>query len=71
LAAPPGKPITDGPAGYMAYAQMNGCHRSMITPPQHFPRTCQFILNHQWRKENKEKSVGKMVCGFSTENKKA
>jgi len=59
-------PVTDGPAGYMAYAQMNGCCRSMIAPPQHFPRDSQFVPNHQQRKEKKEKDVGKMVCAPST-----
>jgi len=54
----------------MAYAQMNGCRRSMIAPPQHFPRACQFIPNHQRRKEKKENDVGKMVCAPSTEKNK-
>jgi len=45
------------------------CHRSMIAPPQHFPRACQFVPNHQRRKEKKENDVGKMVCAPSTEKK--
>jgi len=43
----------------MAYAQMNGCGRSMIAPPQHFSRACQFVQNHQWRKEKKKKTGAK------------
>jgi len=54
----------------MAYAQMNGCCTSMIALPQHFPRACQFVPNHQQRKEKKEKDVGKMVCGPSAEKNK-
>jgi len=54
----------------MAYAQMNGCRRSMMAPPQHFPRACQFVADHQHKKEKKEKDVGKMVCAPSTEKNK-
>jgi len=54
----------------MAYAQMNGCCRSIIALPQHFPRACQFVLNHQLRKEKKEKDVHKLVCAPSTEKNK-
>jgi len=43
----------------MAYAQMNGCHKSMIALPQHFPRACQFVPNHQQRKEKKKKTWAK------------
>jgi len=28
----------------------------MIALPQHFPRACQFVYNHQWRKEEKKKT---------------
>jgi len=41
---------TRSPTDQLAYVQMNGCRRSMIAPPKHFPRACQFVPNHQRRK---------------------
>ena len=38
---------------------MNSCHWSMITPPQHFSGACQFVPNHQRRKEKKKKTWAK------------
>jgi len=46
---------TDGPASYMAYAKMNGCRRSMIVPPQHFPRACQFVQTTSGEKKKRKR----------------
>jgi len=62
-------PVTDGPAGYMAYDQMNGCHRSMIHHNV-FPGLASSSQTTSGEKKIKEKGVGKMTCAPSTEKNK-